>query len=171
VCLILRRRLERAQERLRWTDHPVRQPACPSRNAPLLQQWHIKEAASYMRQSQLLTGISVVWGILELETSPRNTVDALRFERRAASYAGSAGFGGLPRSAYGNASLLPFSLSFTYAAIDEHTMTYVFGKLDFAYLQETFSRHSEIADRKWSTRQGEFRIPLSSYHPRMNIRG
>lgn len=45
-----------------------------------------------MRQSQLLTGISVVWGILELETSPRNTVDALRFERRAASYAGSAGF-------------------------------------------------------------------------------
>lgn len=74
--------------------------------------------------------------------------------------------GGLPRSAYGNASLLPFSLSFTYAAIDEHTMTYVFGKLDFAYLHETFSRYSEIADRKWSTRQGEFRIPLSSYHPR-----
>ena len=47
-----------------------------------------------MRQSQLLTGISVVWGIFELETSPRNTVDALRFEGRAASYAGSAGFGG-----------------------------------------------------------------------------
>jgi hypothetical protein len=50
-----------------------------------------------MRQSQLLTGISVVWGILELETSPRNTVDALRFERRAASYAGSAGFGGVAK--------------------------------------------------------------------------
>jgi hypothetical protein len=57
--------------------------------------------------------------------------------RRAASYAGAAGLEGLPGSASGML-LLPFSLSFTYAAIDEYTMAYVFEKPDFAYLRETF---------------------------------